>query len=516
MIDHAHTPAAAAEEMLRRMRAKEGMEEFRAFMASTGHLDFQHPPARHHKLMIHHLDRLARGEIKRLLILAPPGSAKSTYSGIQFPVKYLCYRPDHNIICASNTQDLATGFNRRRLNAVLSPEWQRLSETKLDKNMQSMEHFGTEEQGSIKAVGVTTSVVGNRSHLNILDDPIRGMEEAGNSATLQKHWDWFLGEFRTRLVPDGKELIVSTRWARKDIAGRILELVKAGHEDWTVLRLPMLADRTDDPLGREHGENLWPEYFSPAFIAEQMRSPLLFSTQFQQTPLDETGTWVEAQYLIFEEFPGPEVELNRVIAMDLALTVGGGDFTVIVVAGIDCMRRVHILNVDRQRTSPENTVDRLVALCEQYKPSEVLIDDDNSSKVFKTLLHEVYRNSNFKIPPINAMPLRGRNKEIRATDIRGAFMAGSVRIAKANWNADFMRECLEFPSGEHDDIIDALSLIGRRLPALSSPKKPLHLSGEDPQKNNTIVDYGEGPKLNMSLNTLFKDRDALRHRRQRL
>src|SRR6201999_3827620 len=161
---------------------------------------------------------------------------------------------------------------------------------------------------------------------------------------------------------------------------------------------------------------------------------------------------------------------------------------VFVVAGIDCFRNIWIMQVDRQRASPADTVSRLVQLCETYGPSEVLIDDDNSSKIFKQLLFEVYRNSNFPIPPINAMPMRGHDKETRAAAIRSSFHMGNLRIVKANWNHDFIKECLEFPSGEHDDIVDSLGLIGRRLPALSAPPKPLHMT--DPPKEMLVEQDG--------------------------
>ena len=115
--------------------------------------------------------------------------------------------------------------------------------------------------------------------------------------------------------------------------------------------------------------------------------------------------------------------------------------------------------------------------------------------------------------------MRGRDKETRASAIRGKFHAGQVRIVKANWNNDLIRECLEFPSGDRDDIVDALGLIGQRLPMLSSPAKPLHLSGEDPQKDMMIREVYNPetqqltPFLNMPLNDLFEDREATLSRR---
>jgi predicted phage terminase large subunit-like protein len=509
------TPQQAARELLRQDRAKESLTHFREYMTSTLSTDFQNEPALHHKVMIAQLERLNRGEINRLMILAPPGSAKSTYSSIQFPLWRLVNLPHQHILCASNTQDLAENFNRRRRAIALSPEWMTLSGTKLAEDLQSVGNFGTEKGGSIRAAGIGSSITGNRSHLNILDDPIKGVEEAYSAKSLDFQWEWFHNEFRTRLVPGGKELIVCTRWAKKDIAGRILELVKSGQEDWTVLRLPMIADSPDDPLGRSVNDPLWPEWFDGKFIQEKMRNPLLWATQYQQTPLDEAGSWIGYTNIVMEDFPDRTVELKRVIAMDLALSVGKGDFTVIVVAGIDCWRRLHILHVDRARTDAANTVDRLVDLCRIYKPSEVLIDDDNSSKVFARYMVEAFRNRTYKddIPPINPVPMRGRDKETRAAAIRAMFLADLVRISRANWNNDLVRECLEFPSGDHDDIVDALGLIGRRMPMLSSPPKPLHSSGDDPQKDLMIRDIDGVPHINMPLNSLFEDREATVRRR---
>ena len=75
-------------------------------MASSGSVDFQHPPPSYHLVMIDLLEKLDRGEIERLLILAPPGSAKSTYCSIQFPLMRLAKLPQENILCASTHRSL--------------------------------------------------------------------------------------------------------------------------------------------------------------------------------------------------------------------------------------------------------------------------------------------------------------------------------------------------------------------------------------------------------------------------
>lgn len=495
--------SSAAQEILRRRAALESLADFRVHMVSTGSEDFKHVPAQHHQLIASHLERLERGEIQRLLILAPPGSAKSTYCSIQYPLWRLAKKPNENILCASNTQDLAESFNRRRRNVALTLEWQTLAGTKLAADLQGAGHFGTERQGSVRAAGVSSSVVGFRSHLNILDDPIRGVEEAMSSTVLDKHWEWFTQEFRTRLVPGGKELIVSTRWAKRDIAGRILQLVREGKEEWTVLRLPMIADSEDDPLHRPLGGVLWPDYFTPAHVALKQQNPLLWMTQFQQTPLDESGVWIGQEHVRYEA--APPADLRYVIAVDLALTVGRGDFTVIAVAGLDAERVLHVVHVERFRLGPEQTVHRLFQLCADFNPNEVLIDDDNASKVFTRLLFELARSRGVAPPPLKPIPMRGKDKETRAAALRGFFLAGQVRIVTAPWNGELPHELLEFPSGDHDDQVDALGLIGRRFPMLSAPQNSQPKS-QDAYDGYLIRQDDMGRQfVNVSLDQLFED-----------
>ena len=498
---------AAALELLRQEEALDSLSKFREYIAPTGHSDFQNAPALHHRLIVEHLERLERGEIQRLLILAPPGSAKSTYCSVQYPLWRLARQPSTNILCASNTMTLAEDFNRRRRSVVMAPEWQRLSETGPNLVREGVDQLVTDRQGGIRAAGVGSGIVGFRSQLNVLDDPIASLEEALSPAALEKQWAWFLNEFRTRLVPGAPELIVSTRWAKKDIAGRILEMVKTGKDDWTVMRLPMLADREDDPLGRSEDQPLWPEYFTPAHIREKQLDPFMWSTQFQQTPLDESGSWVDRSRLVYTDEP-PRGEPYRVIGVDLALTLGRGDYTVFVVGQVDCDRRLHIIHVDRCRTSPDESVDRLFDLALTYQPMEVLIDDDNASKVFRTALHERMRSAGTGHPafPLNPIPMRGKDKETRAAAIRAMFLRGDVRILRAPWNAALVAELLDFPSSDHDDQVDALGLIGRRFPMLSGPTK--RAAPRDPYEGFSLRPDDTGRIFTqVGLQEMFEDRE---------
>jgi hypothetical protein len=64
-------------------------------------------PALHHRLIIGELQAVARGKTRRLMILAPPGSAKTTYASRIFPAWFFAFRPRASIIAVSHTQELS-------------------------------------------------------------------------------------------------------------------------------------------------------------------------------------------------------------------------------------------------------------------------------------------------------------------------------------------------------------------------------------------------------------------------
>jgi predicted phage terminase large subunit-like protein len=504
----ADLPQLAAEE-LRRRDAMGSLLAYRAYMAAVTK-DFVFSPARHHQLIIAHLQDLEAGRIQRLLICAPPASAKSTYCSVQFVTWHLARNPTHTILCASNTQDLAERFNRRRLNAILHPAWTVLNDVRLSAREQAVSNFATQAGGGCIAAGVGTTITGIRSDLNVLDDPVKGFEEANSATQLEKIADWYFADFRSRLSKEGKELIVTTRWAKKDIAGRVIDLARECKEDWTILRLPMVSDSGDDPLQRAIGDPLWAEGYSSQKVDEERRDVRRWSCMWQQMPLDEAGSWVGNEHIAYED--EPPAPLSHVVAVDLALTVGRGDYTAIVVGGLDADRRLHIVRVERARTTPEETVRKLFELCQIYEPTELLIDDDNASKVFTRLMFEIARTRGHTPPPLSPQPLRGRDKETRAAAVRGLFLGDGVRIVRGPWNHALHRELMDFPASDHDDQIDALSLIGRRYPLLSSPAAPI-VAQRDPYAGMLVRPGADGRVyLNATLDELFEDRERMYRR----
>src|SRR5262244_4116540 len=99
------SPAMAAELLLKRRRIRRSLTKW------CRHCGYE--PASHHRLLIDRLERVARGEIKRLAVFMPPGSAKSTYGSVLFPPWFMANAPGKSIIAASHTLELAEKWGRR-------------------------------------------------------------------------------------------------------------------------------------------------------------------------------------------------------------------------------------------------------------------------------------------------------------------------------------------------------------------------------------------------------------------
>jgi predicted phage terminase large subunit-like protein len=481
----------AARILLQRQDAADSFAGFVTYLRRLGVIDYE--PAAHHLAIIERLQAVADGDIRRLMILMPPGSAKSTYGSVLFALWWLLRNPSHLIITASNSEGLAERFNRQRRALMQEPGLEALYGTQIAADGQAVGHWTLETGGSIRAAGVGSTLVGHRSHLNILDDPITGAEQAMSPTQLAKQAEWYFSDFRSRLRPDGCEVVIMQRWSTDDIAGHLL---REERDKWTVLELPMEAAH-DDPLGRKPGEMLWPEWYRPEQVEEWKREPARWAALFQQQPLDTHGAWVGMDDLIVAD-EAPE-NLRISIGIDIALGTSTGDYSVAAVTAIDAERNYWVLRVLRSRSDPTTFVEDIFALCDAYKPLDVLIDDDNASRVFFRLMRERGKIRG-KTIPLREVPIRGRSKEVRNAPLRNLALNRRLHVLKGDWNHEFLAELTKFPRVTHDDQVDAVGLPAAILDTLNTPEAP-----KEPETiPEQVVLIGGRRYLNHGLNELFE------------
>ncbi|MEO8716543.1 MAG: terminase family protein, partial [Acetobacteraceae bacterium] len=209
-------------------------------------------PARHHLLLLGMLDQVSLGEIDRLMVLMPPGSAKSTYASVLFPAWWFVRHPRSSVIAASHTADLATHFGRQV--RALVTEHSGVLGYRLDAGNRAAARWQTSACGEYFATGVRGPLAGRRADLAIIDDPIKSFGDAESAVQRERLWDWYRSDLTTRLKPRARVVLIMTRWHEEDLAGRLL----AGDgAEWRTIRLPALAE-ANDPLSRLEGEPLWP------------------------------------------------------------------------------------------------------------------------------------------------------------------------------------------------------------------------------------------------------------------
>ncbi len=337
--------ALLAERRLREA-VRSNLEDWaRVALASNGH-----GPAAHHRLMMSELERVARGEDDRLMLLLPPGSAKSTYASVLFPAWWLARHPSSSVIATSHTAALARHFGRG-VRGLLEEHGARLG-VSLSRDLRGADRFATQAGGQYFSTGVRGAVTGRRADLVLVDDPVRSHAEADSAAARDRLWCWFRSDLVTRLRPGGRIVLVMTRWHPDDLAGRLLE----ADESWRVVRLPALAE-AGDVLGRAEGAALWPDWEDEAALARKRRmlGERAFAALFQQAPTRAEGRLFRPGRMAVLDHVAEAAGSQVVRAWDLAATAAEGrdpDWTVGVKLMRDAEGRFVVLDVVRLRGGP--------------------------------------------------------------------------------------------------------------------------------------------------------------------
>jgi len=414
-------------------------------------------PAPHHRAIADALQRIERGEIDRLIITAPPRHGKSQIASIHFPAWYLGRNPDRRVIGASYAAALAYRFSRQSRSLVGGPGWPfaaRLSDDSAAVHAWDM-HGAT---GGYIAAGVGGPITGSGAHLLIIDDPFKNQEEADSPIVRENVWDWYTSTAYTRLEDGGAIVLIATRWHHDDLIGRLLEADKAGGDHWEVLHLPAIAD-TDDSLARDPGAALWPEKYDEAALARIKAAvgTRVFNALYQGRPSNDESALLKREWWKF--YGGPTGrDLPTFFDQSLQswdMTFKGGvnnDF----VAGqvwarhnADC----YLLARDKRRLDFPGTLAAIRSMSAQWPwvHTKLVEDTANGPAVIATLERE--------IGGLIAVRPEG-GKVARVNAVAGLVEAGNVWLPHpsiAPWVEDFIEECAAFPTGAHDDDVDAMS-----------------------------------------------------------
>ena len=422
-------------------------------------------PAAHHLLVIGELEALASGDHDRLMLLLPPGSAKSTYASLLLPPWFLARNPQASIIATSHTGSLAQRFGRG-VRGLIAEHALRLG-VQLSSTDHAAERFGLVQGGSYFATGVRGPVTGRRADLVIIDDPVKSHREADSAAQRDQLWEWFRSDLVTRLKPGGRMVLVMTRWHPDDLGGRLLE----SSDTWRVLRLPALAE-AEDPLGRAPGEALWPTWEGRAAL-ERKRSLMgerAFAALFQQSPSISGGRLFQIRRIAVTDdvVVGPCVR-----AWDLAASAESGDWTagVLLCRGAD-QGGYQVMDVVRLQGGPEQ-VEAAIKRTAAVDGREVTIGlPQDPGQAGRAQVSYLTRGlAGFRV----ASSVESGAKATRAMPMASQANAGNLSLVRGSWNRAFLEELQDFPGGAKDDQVDALSRAFGLLEDVPAPARSLRV-----------------------------------------
>ncbi|WP_333647415.1 phage terminase large subunit [Candidatus Binatus sp.] len=443
--------------------------------------------AHHHRLIVDKLEAIERGEIDRLMVFLPPRHGKSLIGSTLFPAWFLGRHPEWSIIASSYGAELATDFGRRVRNLVSDGLFQSIfPAAKLAGDSTAAHRFSLSKGGNYYAVGAGGPITGRGADLLLIDDPIKGREDANSESYRRQLHEWYESVAYTRLQPEGAVVIISTRWHMDDLAGWLLR--EHPEENWSVLNLPAIAEQ--DEGWRREGDALWEKKFPLKRLA-QIREAVggsAWAALYQQRPAAAEGAIFKREWWKYHT-PAtlPERFEQVVISLDTAFKAGASnDYSVGLVLGVGEVG-YYVLDVWRDRVEFPALLRAVEMLALKWRPDRVLIEDKASGQ---SLIQELQTSSRLAIEPVKV----DSDKVTRATACTPLVEAGRVFLPEdADWLADFLEEVSSFPSAPHDDCVDALSQALNYVRESSSGifeyVKDLAMSiarGEKPERDETM------------------------------
>jgi len=494
-------------ELLRRRRARTSLIEYARYIEVPGaplteaddeerFKPVETVVAAHHKLILDATQRCIARRNGRSMLFLPPGSAKSTYATVVAPTHAMGVTPEFKVIGVSYGSDLARKFGRRMRSIVRQDAYRLLFSTALSSESGAADEWALENGSEYMGGGILSGITGNRADFITIDDPIKGRQDADSDVIRKRTIEAYQDDVLTRLKPGGSIMLTQTRWHEEDLAGSVLPEGYDGRSGmiecrdgnvWEVICIPAQAERVDDPLGREVGEYLWPEWFPEDHWKPFKRIPRTWSALYQQRPAPEEGDYFKSGWLR-PYTKAPDRKTMRVYGgSDYAVTEDGGDYTVHAVVGVDPEDRMYLLDVWRQQASSDVWVEAFCDLVVEHKPigwAEEMGQIKSGVGPFLTKQQRARKAYVFR----EQFPTRG-DKAIRAQSMRGRMALDGLYVPiNAPWYPAFRSELLSFPTGKNDDQVDAIGLIGQLLDKMSvgptppDPEKPKNISGYKPAK----------------------------------
>jgi len=402
------------------------------------------------------LQRVADGEIKRLMVFMPPRHGKSELVSRLFSAYYLYRHPDHWVGINSYAAELAYTFSRNARGNYTKMGG------KLKDDAAAVKHWETGQGGGLWAAGVGGPITGKGFHLGIIDDPIKNAEDAASETIRQKQKDWYDSTFYTREEPGGAIIVIQTRWHEDDLSGYLLSKEEEEPEGWHIVHFEAIKEEetpeypetcTIESDPRQPGEALSPLRYSLDKLKRIARriGDYFFGALYQQWPRPREGNMFKREW--FEIVPAVPAGARRVRYWDKAGTQDDGAFTAGALLAeyhgvyyVEDMIRGQWGSTERERVIKQTAQMDGVDV-------EIWIEQEPGSGGKESAENTIRNLTGFVVW---ADRVTG-DKVTRAGPFASQAGGLNVKLKKAAWNSGYLERITAFPNGKYKDDIDASS-----------------------------------------------------------
>lgn len=445
---------ALKNELLLRAQRQKSSDSFMTFVQEVWP-DFIH--GRHHEKMAAAFEEVASGACKRLIINMPPRHTKSEFASYLLPAWFLGKFPNKKVIQTSHTAELAVGFGRKVRNLVDSDVYKKIfPKVALQADSKAAGRWNTNFGGDYFAIGVGGAVTGKGADMLIIDDPHSEQEAAlaqFSPEIYDKTYEWYTSGPRQRLQPGGSIVIVMTRWSLRDLTAQVLKAsVQRGGDEWKVIEFPAILPS---------GGPLWPEFWSfeeLSALKEELPNSK-WQAQYMQQPTSDNSAIIKREW--WKEWPHDDPpSCDYVIqSWDTAHEKRSvNDFSACTTWGVwfneedNNSANIILLDAYKERLEFPALKEKAMEKYEEFEPDTLLVE----KKAAGAPLIQELRWMGMSVSEYS--PGKGQDKISRLNSVADIFASGRVWAPQTRWAEELIDEVASFPSGEHDDLVDSMTL----------------------------------------------------------
>lgn len=338
------------------------------------------------------LQEFYEGDDEVLIINLPPRHGKSRTASL-FVEWILGHNQNEKIMCGSYNETLSTTFSKSVRNDI---QEEKADESKIvfsdvfpgvrikrgdgSMNLWSLEN-GYNNYLSTSPTGTAT---GFGASLLIIDDLIKNAEEAYNENVKEKHWDWYTNTMLSRLEEGGKIIIIMTRWASDDLAGRALDYYKSDGAKIKHINMKALQD---------DGTMLCDKVLSRKSYESKVRAmgQDIASANYQQEPIDIKGR-LYTSFKTYDRLP----DKFKMIKSYCDTADQGADYLCNIIYGV-YENEAYVLNVIYTKEPMEITEQLVAKALYESGCNKADIESNNGGRSFarsvKRILNDKYKNN---------------------------------------------------------------------------------------------------------------------------